>query len=287
MYAPRGLCHRFRVLYFRMDISTLVFTCLDQLWSGSTNLVAIQSPHLNPSLKAPAPAQATAAEGGCAGEGGGAGYGGRAGGGVGNGARRRRHWRQRRKVTKRMTAGATAGNNGSTELEAILEWLLRESPPSIPTLKCACGASATVQISNTARNPRHRSTMQQFGKNLLSFVDFISGSCFLWIWEDLLNEYAEEMVVYFHAGEYDHMRETIDILRQYLADEKNEKAKICEVLDAKENELKSTIETLNQCRLECLAMKKQLEQVKFSRARLLYLTLVISVLFVCLMVGRN
>lgn len=83
------------------------------------------------------------------------------------------------------------------------------------------------------------------------------------------------------------MQETIDILRQYLDDEKNEKAKICEVLDAKENELKSTIETLNQCRLECLAMKKQLEEVKFSRARLLYLTLVITVLFACLMVGRN
>nr|BAD32859.1 hypothetical protein [Oryza sativa Japonica Group] len=100
---------------------------------------------------------------------------------------------------------------------------------------------------------------------------------------DLLNEYAEEMVAYCHAGEYDHMQETIDILRQYLDDEKNEKAKICEVLDAKENELKSTIETLNQCRLECLAMKKQLEEVKFSRARLLYLTLVITVLFACLM----
>lgn len=95
------------------------------------------------------------------------------------------------------------------------------------------------------------------------------------------------MVAYCHAGEYDHMQETIDILRQYLDDEKNEKANICEVLDAKENELKSIIETLNQCRLECLAMKKQLEEVKFSRARLLYLTLVITVLFACLMVGRN
>uniref|UniRef100_A0A0E0GNS2 Uncharacterized protein n=1 Tax=Oryza nivara TaxID=4536 RepID=A0A0E0GNS2_ORYNI len=31
-------------------------------------------------------------------------------------------------------------------------------------------------------------------------------------------------------------------------------------------------------------MKKQLEEVKFSRARLLYLTLVITVLFACLMV---
>ncbi|BAS84582.1 Os03g0398482 [Oryza sativa Japonica Group] len=124
-----------------------------------------------------------------------------------------------------------------------------ESPSSIPTLKCACGASATVQISNTPRNPRRR--WLQCGN---------SGCCFLWIWEDLLNEYAEEMVAYCHAGEYDHMQETIDILRQYLDDEKNEKAKICEVLDAKENELKSTIETLNQCRLECLAMKKQLEE---------------------------
>uniref|UniRef100_A0A0E0HT24 Uncharacterized protein n=1 Tax=Oryza nivara TaxID=4536 RepID=A0A0E0HT24_ORYNI len=34
-------------------------------------------------------------------------------------------------------------------------------------------------------------------------------------------------------------------------------------------------------------MKKQLEEVKFSHARLLYLTLVITVLFACLMVGST
>uniref|UniRef100_A0A0E0M8V2 Uncharacterized protein n=1 Tax=Oryza punctata TaxID=4537 RepID=A0A0E0M8V2_ORYPU len=154
---------------------------------------------------------------------------------------------------------------------------LRASPPSIPKLKYACGVSAMAQTSNTARNPRRR--WLQCGKS--------EGSSFLWIWEDLLNEYAEEMVAYWHAGEYEYMRETIDMLRQFLADEKIDKGKMCELLDAKQNELKSTIEALNQCRLECLAMKKHLEQVKLSRCRLLYVLLVLSFLVVTLVLRTN
>nr|BAD17266.1 hypothetical protein [Oryza sativa Japonica Group]BAD17680.1 hypothetical protein [Oryza sativa Japonica Group] len=56
--------------------------------------------------------------------------------------------------------------------------------PSIPELKCACGHAVAVQTSNTPRNPRRR-WLQCPGENC---------RCALWIWEDLLNEYVEEML---------------------------------------------------------------------------------------------
>lgn len=53
--------------------------------------------------------------------------------------------------------------------------------PSIPTLKCACDVPAAALILNTPRNPRR--WWLQCGKS--------KGLCYLWIWEDLLNEHAE------------------------------------------------------------------------------------------------
>uniref|UniRef100_A0A0D9Y2R7 Zinc finger GRF-type domain-containing protein n=1 Tax=Oryza glumipatula TaxID=40148 RepID=A0A0D9Y2R7_9ORYZ len=64
--------------------------------------------------------------------------------------------------------------------------------PSIPELKCACGHAATVQTSNTPRNPRRR-----------------------WL------QCPGEMVAYCHAGEYDYLRETCDSLRQFIADQRH------------------------------------------------------------------
>uniref|UniRef100_A0A0E0JPC4 Uncharacterized protein n=1 Tax=Oryza punctata TaxID=4537 RepID=A0A0E0JPC4_ORYPU len=77
------------------------------------------------------------------------------------------------------------------------------------------------------------------------------------------------------------------MLRQFLADEKNGKAKLLQLLDAKENELKSANKALSQCRTELVAMKKQLEQATSSRSKLLYILLLSCILIASLVFGRN
>ncbi|KAG2661779.1 hypothetical protein PVAP13_1KG110930 [Panicum virgatum] len=62
-------------------------------------------------------------------------------------------------------------------------------PTQIPVLRCGCGRDAFARRSGTPRNPGRR---------------FLTCSiCNLFIWEDLLNKYAEDMVFYFHSASID------------------------------------------------------------------------------------
>lgn len=72
------------------------------------------------------------------------------------------------------------------------------------------------------------------------------GRCYLFIWEDLLNRYVEEMVAYYHAGEYDSLRETCDALWWQLVDEKARNNKFYGVLDQDEVKLLMCRDELNQ-----------------------------------------
>uniref|UniRef100_A0A0E0LNC5 Uncharacterized protein n=1 Tax=Oryza punctata TaxID=4537 RepID=A0A0E0LNC5_ORYPU len=86
----------------------------------------------------------------------------------------------------------------------------RASVCCVPELKCACGRPAVPGKSTTEKNPGRR--WLHCGGEVRRY--------YLWIWEDLLNEYVEEMVAYCHTGKYDSLRETCDTLRWQLVDEK-------------------------------------------------------------------
>ncbi|XP_006658547.1 uncharacterized protein LOC102713755 [Oryza brachyantha] len=110
--------------------------------------------------------------------------------------------------------------------------------PEIPTLNCACGLPASLHTSFTARNPRRR--WLECGNQ---------GRCFLWIWEDLLNGYTEEVVAYCHAGKYDNLQETIDVLENMLTKKTKENSRLSDIIEEKENELK-------QARVESAELNK-------------------------------
>nr|BAD15969.1 hypothetical protein [Oryza sativa Japonica Group] len=136
----------------------------------------------------------------------------------------------------------------------------RAAASSAPWLRCACGKAAAVNKSNTPRNPGRR--WIQCGKE--------PKCCSLWIWEDLLNEYVEEMVAYSHAGEDDGLR---DMLRQLAEEHKEERSRMQGLVEANHRQMQSIYQQLNDSKKKCEQLKKMLKEEKCSRSRQLYVML--------------
>ncbi|CAN6300671.1 unnamed protein product [Urochloa humidicola] len=74
-------------------------------------------------------------------------------------------------------------------------------PTIAPQLMCGCKRTAVVQTAKTDRN----------------YSRFLScGTCHLFIWEDLLNKYAEEMVDYCHTPVVDELKAELIAAHQLL-----------------------------------------------------------------------
>ncbi|BAT01516.1 Os07g0485267 [Oryza sativa Japonica Group] len=85
-----------------------------------------------------------------------------------------------------------------------LSWLSRCSEErsqveacGIPELKCACGWPAAPRTSSTIRNPARR--WLQCGGEVYDAIYGYGRSP---------QEYVEDMMAYYHAGEYNSLRET-------------------------------------------------------------------------------
>jgi len=70
--------------------------------------------------------------------------------------------------------------------DLALKLLSRWDPTQSPELLCGCGFPAVCRTARTPRNP-----MRKF---------FSCDVCRLWIWEDLLNKYAGDVVDYFNSN---------------------------------------------------------------------------------------
>uniref|UniRef100_A0A0E0KAN6 Zinc finger GRF-type domain-containing protein n=1 Tax=Oryza punctata TaxID=4537 RepID=A0A0E0KAN6_ORYPU len=165
-------------------------------------------------------------------------------------------WRGRRLKAATRLDGPEAmevsfsGGDGRSAISRVCS--VESAAPSIPELKCACGHATAVHTSNTPKNPARR-WLQCRGQGC---------RCLLWIWEDLLNEYVEEMVAYCHAGEYDYLRETCDSLHHLVVDQRHHVSQLSALSDAKELQLQANSESLNQSKTECADLKKKLESEK-------------------------
>ncbi|EAZ39842.1 hypothetical protein OsJ_24283 [Oryza sativa Japonica Group] len=127
-----------------------------------------------------------------------------------------------------------------------------------------------------------------FFPNPLSFPFKQQGArCYLWIWEDLLREYVEEIVAYCHAGEFDSLWETCDELRWQLLDVQGRNIELCSILEAKEAQLQLYRDELNQSKREVAEMKHKMESEKAMLQWVLYMLMFICVLCVSVVVGKN
>uniref|UniRef100_A0A0D9YAP1 Zinc finger GRF-type domain-containing protein n=1 Tax=Oryza glumipatula TaxID=40148 RepID=A0A0D9YAP1_9ORYZ len=79
---------------------------------------------------------------------------------------------------------------------------------SPPELQCDCRLPLSSFTANTEHNPHRRF--------LVCSLRVPQGGCKVWIWEDLLHQYADEMVKYRNYG----ATQTLDDLK-YSLDEKN------------------------------------------------------------------
>uniref|UniRef100_A0A0E0I0U3 Uncharacterized protein n=1 Tax=Oryza nivara TaxID=4536 RepID=A0A0E0I0U3_ORYNI len=128
-----------------------------------------------------------------------------------------------------------------------LSWLSRCSEErsqveacDIPELKCACGWPAAPRTSSTIRNPARRwlqcgGEVNLWPREILSCISsisfpipFPSFSC---------KEYVEDMMAYYHAGEYNSLRETCNQLRWQLVDAQGHNIELSSILEAKEEQL--------------------------------------------------
>lgn len=75
-----------------------------------------------------------------------------------------------------------------------------------------------------------------FFPNSLSFLFMQGVRCYLWIWE-VPQEYVEDMMAYYHAGEYNSLRETCNQLRWQLVDAQGHNIELSSILEAKEEQL--------------------------------------------------
>lgn len=191
-----------------------------------------------------------------------------------------------------------------------LSWLSRCSEErsqveacGIPELKCACGWPAAPRTSSTIRNPARRwlqcgGEVNLWPREILSCISsisfpilFPSFSCKVY---DAIygygrspQEYVEDMMAYYHAGEYNSLRETRNQLRWQLVDAQGHNIELSSILEAKEEQLQLCRDELNQSKRELAEMKDKIESEKDMLQWVMHMLMLMCVLCVPVVVGKN